>query len=321
MSTLYPKIVCYDPAAPSITSRLRLAILCALLLTQPAFAAGPFALNFQPLDATFGDDNRADTSCNRPDVADRGCSGSWSNSGDPTAFLQELITVDGSSYYHVIIGLPEDGFAQEYVAQVGGPSWEGASGSNSLGDGICRSGFGPGNFVLSACNISDPLGVTHDNVFTGVGSGNPKAVVMRQVNGGTWDGASNSWSCAASDNYCSEFKKENFLYKPVITQTINEASEYMNANFSFDMSAIDYDTNTTAGTMVNTVTISDPTLDDYSIGAGDFNYATDADSNYSTLSGGRYIFTGSGPTNANLEPYEYIDGDFALDREWSEFKN
>ncbi len=271
-----------------------------------------FLLNFQPQDTSFGDHARSDTRCNRPEGANLGCSGSYSHV-DTTPFLQELFYDDatGLSYFHVIVGKPEDGFAQEVFIKANGPTWEGGLGSASLGDGTCRSG---GSFVLSGCNLGDPLGESHDNTFTGIGSGNPKAVVMRQVMGGTWNETTKTWSCGTSNEFCMEFLKDDYLLKPVITQTIHDIPSDMTAFFEFDMRNSDYDTNSIAGTMTNTVTFSDPSLGT----KGDFNYATDKD--VTALSGGRYIFTGTGPTGASAEPYEYWDSDFQLDRDWTIFK-
>ncbi len=68
-------------------------------------------MNFTPVDTNLGGDAWIDTRCNRPEGPDISCP-AW-GSRDPTPFLQELITVDNIDYYHVIVGLPEDGFSQE----------------------------------------------------------------------------------------------------------------------------------------------------------------------------------------------------------------
>ncbi len=290
-----------------------LIVLCVLLqesMAQPAFT-------FESRDPSFGDDFRIDVRCNRPaDGPNVGCSGGWSNSGDQTPFLQELYLdqASGEYYYHVIVGSPESGFAQETYTKANGPTWEGGRGSASLGDGNCRSNFF--SFNLSLCNLGDPLGVSHDNTFTGIGSGNPKAVLMRQVMGGTWDGATKSWSCQGADGYCLEFLKDAFLLKPKITQTVRDAATNMTGYFEFDMSNSDYDTGTIAGTMVNTLTFTDPDM----AAIANFDFAT-SNTNGSVLTGGRYIFTGTGPTDATLEPYQYWGDVFTLDTEWSIFRD
>lgn len=290
------------------------SVVALCLITQQSYAQP--ALNFQPLDPTFGDHALADTRCNRPEGANVGCGGMYSRI-DSTPFLQELYRdpVTGENYYHVIVGRPEDGFAQEVLIKATGPTWEGGLGSASLGDGNCRSGFN--GFSLSECNISDPLGVTQDNIFTGNGSGDPRTVRMRQVMGGTWDATAKTWNCLSTDPYCLQFLKDSFANKPVIEQHVFDAASGMVGTFKFDMSNSNYSTNTIAGSFLNTVVFSDPEL---STLAG-FNYAIDANASASVLTGGKYIFTGTGPTNAVNEPYLYWDGSFQLDQEWAVFKN
>lgn len=277
-------------------------------------AAAEFAMNFLPADPTFGDNTRIDTRCNRPEGANLGCSGSWSNSGDPTPFLQEIFVSGGVTYYHVIVGLPQNGFAQEIYIKTSG-SYEGGASSASLGDGVCR--YGGFMYSIAECNISDPLANTHDNIFTGNGSGDPRVVTIRQLIGGTWDGGTNTWSCGANDTFCHEFAKNNYLLKPLMNMTIKDPIHSMQAHFEFDMSNSNYTTNTTPGIMTNTVLFTDPSLGD----AADFDFAVDATAGWSNITGGRYTFTGSGPTNATLEPYSYVGGDFKVDRPWWMYKN
>ncbi len=226
-------------------------------------------MNYVPVDATFGDHALIDARCNRPEGPNVGCSGSWSNSGDPTPFLQELINSGGQNYYHVIVGLPEDGFAQEIFIKTSG-SFEGGPSSASRGDGVCR--YSTFQYSISECNISDPLGQTHDNVFTGNGSGDPRVVTMRQLMGGTWDNVTDTWSCAAGDTFCFEFTKNNYLLKPKVDMTIRDPADSMEAHFEFDMSNSDYTNDTVAGTMINTVQFDDTFLG----GTANFDSAQDS---------------------------------------------
>ena len=298
--------------------RSRIFAFCGFLvlwLFSSGNYAGDFALNFQPLDPTHGDNFYPDTRCNRPGESNLGCSGSYSNIGDPTSFLQELFEFNGQWYYHVIVGTPESGFAQEFVMQANGPSWEGGLGSASLGDGSCRLPvFGPGSWDITACNISDPLGESHDNVFTGIGSGNPKAIVMRSIIGGTWNSDTKTWSCEQSDEFCDEFLKSEFLQKPIINQTIHDNN--FTAAINIDMSNSTYDMNNLPAEVAITLELDEPS--DFS--SGDFG-ETDVIPGFqnSSITAGRYIFSGSGPTNASSEPYIYYDGGFELDRDWSIF--
>lgn len=100
-----------------------------LVLVVGCLAAAEFTMNFLPADPTFGDHGLIDARCNRPEGPNVGCSGSWSNSGDPTPFLQELFSSGG---VNVIVGLPGDGFAQEVYIKTAG-SYEGGPSSASLG--------------------------------------------------------------------------------------------------------------------------------------------------------------------------------------------
>jgi len=271
-----------------------------------------FQMNFVPIDPTFGDHSRTDTSCNRPDVTDLYCGGSWSNAGDPTPFLQEVVLIDGKDYYHVIVGLPEDGFAQEFYMGTS-TFYQGGSGTSSLGDGICR--YGSGSYGITQCNMGDALGQTHDNQFTGNGSGNPRDIIMRQVMGGTWDGGTNTWTCDASDPFCYEFTKNDFLLKPTIELTVNEPVDFMQAHFAFDMSNSNYADDTVAGSMINTVEFTDPFL---SIAASHDSAVDSTD--WMDITGGRYIFDATWQTEPSLEPYKYFNGNFILDREWWRYK-
>lgn len=272
-------------------------------------------MNFNPVDTSFGDNSRIDVRCNRPDVgADIGCGGSWSIN-DGTPFIQELFLdpASGEYYYHIVVGTPGDGFAQDVYVKATGRTWEGGLGSATLGDGDCRSGS---SFIFSACNISDPLGLTHDNVFTGNGTGDPKAVVMRQLLGGTWDDATDTWSCTASDVFCMEFLKDDLALKPFISLQVRDLDDDVTITFELDMRNSDFDTDTIAGTLVNRVEFGDAYLNE----TAGHDYDVDVDPVDSRITGGRYRFTGTGPTDAYLEPYIYWDGHFTLDQDWSAYK-
>jgi len=283
-------------------------IFTSVIFFWSPLSTAEFVMNFVPVDSTFGDHSRTDTSCNRPDVTDLYCGGSWSNSGDPTPFLQEVILIDGKDYYHVIVGLPEDGFAQEFFMATS-TFYQGGSGTSSLGDGICR--YGSGSYAISQCNMGDALGQTHDNVFTGNGSGDPRSIMIRQVMGGTWDSGDGTWSCAPGDEFCLEYTKDNFLTKPKTTMTIRDPTQFMQSYFEVDLSNSDYTQNTVLGSIVNTMQITSPEV----IGA-DFDMDIDANIDWLNVSAGLYTFTGTGPTNATLNPYDYFEGSFDLNQPW-----
>lgn len=292
-------------------------VVTLLSVGLPQTGQAQVVFNFAPVDTAFGDHGRIDVRCYRPEGPNISCVDAWSNV-DGTPFLQELY-VDpqtNQSYYHVIVGLPESGFVQETYIRANGQPWEGGLGSASLGDGICR--FDRTQYNINECNMGDVLGATHDNVFTGNGSGDPRAAQIRQLVGGTWNDATKSWTCGTNDTFCQQFLKNSFSNKPVITQTLQDAATGMKGFVQIDMSNSDYATDAIAGTLSNTLEFTLPQF----IDIPGFNFATDKSEAGSRVTAGQYIFTGTGPTNATLEPYRYIDGGgFLLDRDWTRFAN
>lgn len=289
-----------------------LFLVVGMLLATLSYAAD-FNFRFEGVDPTFGDHGRADLSCNMPGRPDSGCPGSGNN--DPTPFLMEYFEHEGVTYYHLQIGLPEDGFAQEVFIKAGGESYtESTTGSSSLGDGGCRLGI---QFTLAQCSASDPLGFNNDNTFTGNGSGNPMSVAMFQLMGGTWNDASRTWSCAPTDPFCHSFLKSNEENKPQLLMTLREFSRDFETHFEMDMSNSNYLTDSIAGEIIATTIVNDPEFEGHA-GAGDFDYATDASVDSSEVTAGRYIFTATSATDASLNPYAYASGgDFTLDQDWT----
>ncbi|NOY72779.1 MAG: hypothetical protein GXP14_10440 [Gammaproteobacteria bacterium] len=206
---------------------------------------------------------------------------------DTTPFYQGVVTVDGKSYWHTIVGDPSGGFAMEsYIERAG------------FGALTSFSGGRPGTFSAFSLegrsgNGWDPLGVdpARGVDFTGNGSGDPTKAVIRQVMGdGTWDEQTSTWSCDSGE-FCSEFLKDQLVFKPVISQTINDVAgdgTTMQAQFQLDMSNITYSDDTTAGTITNTVVFTDP--NSKMGGNGNFNMATDAQVGRSVVTAGRYIY-------------------------------
>lgn len=292
-------------------------VVTLLSVGIPQNSQAQVVFNFAPVDTAFGDHGRIDVRCYRPEGPNISCVDAWSNV-DGTPFLQELY-VDpqtNQSYYHVIVGLPESGFVQETYIKANGLSWEGGLGSASLGDGVCR--FNRTQYSISECNMGDALGAAHDNVFTGNGSGDPRAAQIRQLVGGTWNDATKTWTCSPNDTFCQQFLKNSFANKPVITQTLHDATTGMKGFVQIDMTNSDYATDAIAGTMSNTLEFTLPQF----IDIPGFNYATDKSDVGSRVNAGQYIFTGTGPTDATLEPYRYIDGGgFLLNRDWTRFAN
>ncbi len=215
---------------------------------------------------------------------------------DNTRFFHGTYTDPDTSvsYWHTIVGDPSTGFAMEsYIPRI--KSFESTSGGKP-------SKIMSGNPSLETWsgNGWDPLGInpSRDFNYTGNATADPTKVIVRQVMGGTWNSVTGDWSCNTTDGYCSEFIKDQFLFKPKITQKINEAD--MTQNFVLDMSSITYSDDTTAGSIINTLTITDPDMPDFDPTAGDFqmidgtitiSHPTSGSSSVNTnVTGGRYTY-------------------------------
>jgi len=251
-----------------------LKILPLLLLSGNAWSETNMTLNF---NAGSGNNSFYPGACNMSGpVADNACGISpienqTEADPDTTPFFQGTYTDPDTqiSYWHMIVGDPASGFAMESYTPVIN-SYESTSGGKP--SKIFQRGAE--SLETRSGNGWDPLGLnpSRDFDYTGNATGDPSKTIMRQVMGGSWDAATNTWSCEDTDEYCSEFLKNKFLFKPVITQQINE-TDFVH-KFALDMSAIDYDDDSTAGELTNTIIITDPDMPDFDIKAGDFKMNT-----------------------------------------------
>ena len=246
------------------------AILLAGLAPQAGHAE--FALNFQPgptppvpTPGTFT------VSCNRG--ADANCvHGDPTNPAnrDPekTPFLYQGVTDGTSNYWHMIVGDPTKGFAQQTYIRIGACCIFGFLLSSSAGDSF--NGGGSGTAVNA--NGVGPLSPT---VASGSGTANPERTQIRQITG------------IQSSEFYQEFLKSTFLNKPKITQDIVSAD--MSSKFELDMSNIAYRgaaaTTTAPAKFVNTVNITNPLVP----GGGGFDAAAQAQN--PQVSAGRYTWT------------------------------
>lgn len=172
---------------------------CLLLAASLQIAgAAPPVLNWTRQGTAGGN---AFMDCNRTgSVAGGNCEtngnagfGQGATDPDKAPFLQETVVFDGITYFHVIVGTrgePTVGdgntFAQEVYIQVQSgtdcdPTW--ATAPCSLSGG--RRGDN-GNYQVNSGVGWDPL--SSDSTFSGNGSGNPKAVIMKQVLNDTANG-------------------------------------------------------------------------------------------------------------------------------------
>ena len=276
------------------------ALKIAALFFFPASIAitqAAFDLNWQRDEPGYVN-NDAYVSCNMSYISNANCSsggfgGDFDLSGahdDGTAFFQQQFSTGGQQYFHVIVGdYTRDPFAQEVIIKANAANnyWNGGfGGSGNIAVSHARSNNSDPNF--NTVKPYDP-----DSSRTGTGSGNPNSVLIRQI--------------ANSGEIQSEFLKDSFTQKPRISQTItgSGANAGIVSTMVIDMRSLNYSSMTPldASTMItNTVVLSGPLINGTS---GNFNNATDAQSNYNT--GGGFTYTaGSGPGGSGGN-YTYMD--------------
>ena len=279
-------------------SFLRHACLLPLLLWLPQSHA-EFGLNFQQLDpgATLAD-SIANVGCADGQStngghhrADMSCSGGY--------FMQEIVNDGTNDYYHVIIGDPDEDFAQEYFIQGGWGTWLGYSDYPlSASEGGLNGGADakPANMGIE---FVSPLAET---ALSGSGTGAPHRVTFRQIIRGA--------------GFEQEVLKEFYDKKIKATQTITD--DELVSTFIVDMSAIGYADSSTNGTMVNTMTVTDKVSGDVYT---DFDIHDQNNDAY--IANARYIHTGGIPFKGSNGNYVYeAGGEFDVySVDWSAYRN
>ncbi len=244
-----------------------------LLSAAPAMVFAAFTFNWGPLNGTY---IIPDSRCNVPSFTNQNCATNRVANPDPTRFVQETVNEGGVNYYHVVVGDPAAGFASEVYIRQGGVSCNGFAQSTS-----------PGN-----CNNDANVFAAATGVLTGSGSGggHPNYTVMKQV---------------LNDADINQvFFKGGLNTKPVITQDIVNAE--IDMRFSLDMSNSDYNTSTTTGIILNTLTLFEPGLSN----AADYNFATD--NQFSTVTAGRYSWATGPGYSSSYGTYTYETGGFGI---------
>ena len=319
----------------------KFALCIALAIATSACthsANAAFELNFLPVqnpastaDFLKGGYSNTGNPILCPDVVNPDCLIGTQAVNDPTPFYYER--VDG--YWHIVIGDPSQGFAQETYTPIVALFHSDSGGHE------------PVLFVLSgnleqwSGNGWDPLEINNktfgpDNTrFAGNGTGNPTQVVVRQILGtGSLANTGSTiepWSCANGE-FCQEFLKSQMDFKPIITQSYDDGIVSM--NFSLDMSFISYTDTSTPGIMTNIIAVNDPGIppSDPNIIAPSSSYFDMAvDSQDSVVTGGRYTYTqgigwyndGNGDNYRayGSGTYEYLEGvsNVHEEIEWSRY--
>lgn len=282
-------------------------VSCALL--APAALHAEFTLNFQRISGSSSSGGFSSGSfgsfsgtpyfnCNRPDESPFNCGLGGGSDPDKTPFLQELVSEGGKTYYHLIIGLPGEPFAQETFIGTGGGSYSWAD-SASGGQTSCMCSWS--NLQGMSGNGWDPLRANAQS-YTGNATGDPKQTLIRQT--------------ISSPEMTHEFLKDKYAFKPKITQDIDTSE--LTLRFIADMRNSDYSTDSTAGIITNTLTFKDPLA-----AAGNFNSMTDATPGAHVTAGRFKYNAGSSSWSGSSPPtYSYVEAGFdAAAVNWASFRD
>lgn len=229
--------------------------------------------------------------------------------GNQTPFVYEKVMEGGVPYYHMIVGDPDSGFAQEVYIRAGINAFGffntggACSGPGSCDEGTATFNVGP-DFSASAGRGSDndptvsnafrPL--DPDFTISGNMSANPNRVQMRQL--------------LVDGDLTLDFVKDRYIEKPSISNTIEDAE--FRSTFAMDSTGNPYTSSATPSAVTNTVEHLGPNVppDVRPPGGGpssaSFDMSTDAD--ISVVTAGRYTWTpGTGP-DGSLGTYDYVGG-------------
>lgn len=160
-------------------------------------------------------------------------------------FLQEVTSIGGQQYYHIVVGNGGGEFGIEYFIRTvgGGVCWYGCTSARVAGmGGMAGGGVAP----LSSSDGAGGLNGNNTNPLasSNSGVGRPDRAAIRMFNN--------------TSGMTQEFLKSTELRKPRITQTVSDATTTV--NFTIDMSAIAYNDMSRAGTLSLRQTVNDPNL-------------------------------------------------------------
>ena len=226
------------------------------------------------------------------------CGSPYLNNGDPTAYYQETVEVGGLYYFHVIIGDPASGFAQESWT----PGAEGRTSNNgftSTGTVGLQAAFNPNaagmerdttyvndptfnstaevsnsystltSYMILYGNLADPFNTVHRS---GNGGADPSNAIFHMV------------LISPNGDMAMDVNKPFLDKKPIITQTVQDGG--MSAVYVADMTKLSYSDMNTPINIINNVTFDDPSIP----GNGSANFDM-ANSQQSDITAGRYTFT------------------------------
>lgn len=251
---------------------------------------------------------------------------------DGTPFLQEVTTIGGADYYHIVVGSGANFSLEYYIGTAGGTvCWFGCAGARvpiagGMG-GMAGGGVAPLSASSgSATNDSAPLAASN----SGTGAPDRSAIRMTLSDG----------------QMTQEFLKATTANKPRITQTVTTADTTI--NFAIDMSSISYADATRAGTLTLQQTVTSPnfpapqTLPQTNIAlpnSANFNIAQALNNTSirtinggtpqitqtpndrtNAVTGGRYTYTPGGGDGGSLGAYSYFRDSFDVyNINWTSF--
>lgn len=258
-----------------------------LALFTPNAAIAQFNFNF------------SSTGTVQPSIANQTCAGSGGMMGGGSCsepFQQELTRINGIDYYHVIVGNGSGEFGIEYYIRTNNSScWFGCASARVTGG---MGGMGGGIAPLSASsgnqnNYADPLNKANS------GTGRPDQTAIFMFN--------------RTAEMTQEFLKATEARKPKITQSVNVAETRI--NFTMDMSAIAYNTNSTPGKLTLTQQVigqnfptqqRNPVTGTLLPDSGNFDVTKGGAGARPTITGGRYTYSPGSGDGGSLGSYTYF---------------
>jgi len=302
---------------------LILSCLMALSVSLPAVAATEFQLNFDAVLPNTRLPNALFGSCGQssPGVDCTVHGGNLPGGGgtlagnDGSPFMQEELTIDGTLYFHVLVGDPTTGFANESYTRAAltsvGPNTDqvlGAispfsqdSGGNEINvstSALNRKGLSSGSTLFG--NARDPFGVgslaapvsTADSArISGSGTGDPSRTVMRMT--------------LSDSQMVQEVNKPLLDRKPLISQVTTDNAT-MTSEFQADLRGLTYTQKDRNTPIVNKLTLTLTGADALPVdGAADFDMTK---VQRSTVTAGKFAYTaGSGWNSADGWAHQVVD--------------
>ncbi len=295
-------------------------LIFALLVTLALFPRdghAAFALNFQWSNP--GDLGVAATNNSTPMGIDCGpgspdslCTmASYGFPDTNTRFMEQVVTgTDGKEYFHVVTSDLANGFQQDVFIEAGSTQWTwqkhpsccAIPDGGGFPSGYIANTFDPTD-IMTCMAISGmacrPLG-TEDTTLQGGSNENPTHVYMRQL--------------LTDAQITMEYLQDVKGMKPRLTQTLTSSG--LTLQFKADMRAVNYSSLNSPLTVssnvasdyvyANTMTLVDATLP--SVGAADWNIATDRQAGKSTVNAGRFTYTAGAGWTETGSPYQtYYD--------------